>query len=62
MVNQGARMVVNSLNYNLADKLIREKKLNYIQKDEQKVSLKFHRPVIDIGESFMCISWMGTGW
>ena len=43
-------MVVNSLNYDLAEKLIREKKVNYIQKGERKVSLKFHRPVIDIGD------------
>ena len=41
-------MVVN--NYNLAEKLIREKKVDYVQKGEQKISLKFHRPVIDIGD------------
>ena len=27
-------MIVNSLNYNLAEKLIREKKANYVQKGE----------------------------
>ena len=43
-------MVVNSLNYSLAEKLIREKKVNYIQKGEQKISLKFHKTVIDIGD------------
>ena len=43
-------MVVNSLNYDLAEKLIREKKVNYIQKGEQKISLKFHKPMIDIGD------------
>ena len=43
-------MVVNNLNYDLAEKLIREKKINYIQKGERKVSLKFHRPAIDIGD------------
>ena len=41
-------MVVNSLNYDLAEKLIQEKKANYFQKGEQKISLKFQRPVIDI--------------
>ena len=43
-------MVVNSLNYDLAEKLIREKKVNYIQKGERKISLKFHNLVIDIGD------------
>ena len=43
-------MVVNSLNYDLAEKLIREKKVNYVQKEERKISLKFHRPVIGIGD------------
>ena len=43
-------MVVNSLNYDLAEKLIREKKVNYIQKGERKFSLKFHKPMIDIGD------------
>ena len=43
-------MVVNSLNYDLPEKLIREKKVNYIQKGERKISLKFHNPVIDIGD------------
>ena len=42
-------MVVNSLNYDLAEKLILEKKVSYNQKGEQKFSLKFHRPVIDTG-------------
>ena len=45
-------MVVNSLNYDLAEKLIREKKVNYVQKGERKISLKFHRSVIDIGDIF----------
>ena len=43
-------MVINSLNYDLAEKLIREKKVNYIQKEGQKIFLKFHKPVIDIGD------------
>ena len=43
-------MVVNSLNYNLAEKLIREKKANYIKKGERKISLKFNKPVMDIGD------------
>ena len=43
-------MIVSSLNYDLKEKLTREKKVNYIQKREQKFSLKFHEPVIDIGE------------
>ena len=43
-------MVINSLNYGLAEKLIRGKKVNYIQKGEQKFSLKFHKPMIDIGD------------
>ena len=43
-------MVVNSLNYDPAEKLIRERKVNYIKKRERKISLKFHRPVIDIGD------------
>ena len=42
-------MVVNSLNYDLAEKLIREKKVNYIQNGERRISLKFQRSVIDIG-------------
>ena len=45
-------MVVNSLNYDLAEKLIQEKKANYFQKGEQKISLKFQRPVIDIRDIF----------
>ena len=40
----------DSLKHNLAEKLIREKKVNYIQKGERKISLKFHKPVIDIGD------------
>ena len=43
-------MVVNSLNYDQVEKLIREKKENYIQKGERKFSLKIHKPVIDIGD------------
>ena len=43
-------MVVSNLNYDLAEKLIREKKLSYVQKGERKISLKFHKPVIDIGD------------
>ena len=35
-------MVVNSLNYDLAEKPVREKNVNYIQKGERKISLKFH--------------------
>ena len=42
-------MIVNSLNYDLAEKLFREKKVNYVQKGELKISLKFHTAVIDIG-------------
>ena len=42
-------MVVNRLNYDLAEKLIREKKVNYVQKGERKISLKFHKLVINIG-------------
>ena len=41
-------MIVNSLNYNLAEKLMQEKKVNYIQKGELKIPLKFHKPVNDI--------------
>ena len=43
-------MVVSSLNYDLAKKLIQEKKVNYIQKGKRKTSLKFHRPMVDIGD------------
>ena len=43
-------MAVNSLNYDLAEKLIRKNKVNCAQKGERKISLKFHRPVIDIGD------------
>ena len=35
------QMVVNSLNYDLAEKLIQEKKVNYIQKGERKIPLNF---------------------
>ena len=42
--------VVNSLNYDLAEKLIREKKVNYFQKGEQKISLKLDKPMMDIGD------------
>ena len=45
-------MVINSLNYNLAEKLIREKKVNHFQKGERKISLKFHNPMIYIGDIF----------
>ena len=41
-------MVFNILNYDLVEKLIREKKVNYIEKGERKISLKFHKPMIDI--------------
>ena len=41
-------MVVNSLNYDLAEKIIWEIKVNYVQKGEQKIFLKFYRQVIDI--------------
>ena len=43
-------MVVSSLNYGLAEKLILEKKIKYVQKRERKISLKFHRPLIDIDD------------
>ena len=43
-------MVVNSLKLWLVRKTHREKKVNYIQKGELKISLKFHKPVIDIGD------------
>ena len=43
-------MVVNSLNYHLAEKPIREEKVNYVQKGEPKISLKFYKPMIDIGD------------
>ena len=42
-------MVVNSLNYDLAEKIIWEIKVNFVQKGEQKIFLKFYRQVIDIG-------------
>ena len=43
-------MVANSLNYDLAERLVGEKYVNYIQKGEQNFSLKFHEVVIDIGD------------
>ena len=43
-------MVVNSLNGGLAEELIRETKVTYIHKGEQTFSLKFHKPMIDIGD------------
>ena len=43
-------MVVNSLNNDQAEKLIQEKKANNIKKGEQKISLKFYKPKIDIGD------------
>ena len=43
-------MIVNSLNYDLPEKLIRQKKVNYVQKGERKSSLKYDRPVINIGD------------
>ena len=51
-------MVVNSLKYNLAEKLIREKKVNYVQNGEQRISLKFHKPMIDIGDILMKGDWV----
>ena len=54
-------MVVNSLNYGLAEKLIREKKVNYVQKGERKISLKFHRPVIYIGD-ILHVHLMKSDW
>ena len=43
-------MVVNSLKGGLAEELIRETKVTYIHKGEQTFSLKFHKPMIDIGD------------
>ena len=43
-------MVVDSINYDLAEKLIWEIKVNYAQKGERKISLKVHKLVIDIGD------------
>ena len=43
-------MVVNSLNYGLAEKPIRGKKGKLYSKRRTKISLKFHKPVIDIGD------------
>ena len=45
-------MMAISLNYNLAEKLIREKKVNHFQKRKRKISLKFHNRKIDIGDIF----------
>ena len=39
-------LVVNSLNYDLAEKLVLEKNVNYVQKGGRN----FHKPVIDIGD------------
>ena len=44
-------IVVNSLSYGLAEKLIQEKKVKYVQKGERIISLKFHRAEIDIGKT-----------
>ena len=55
-------MVVNSLSYSLAEKLIREKKVNYIQKEERKISLKFHKLMIDIGDILHVHLIRETGW
>ena len=54
-------MVVNSLNFGLAEKLICEKKVNYVQKGEQKIFLKFHKPVINIGD-ILHVHLMKGGW
>ena len=43
-------MVVNSLNYGLAEKPIRGKKGKLYSKRRTKISLKFHKPVIDVGD------------
>ena len=44
-------MVVKSLNYGLAEKLIQNKKVNYVQKRERVIASKFYRAVIDIGNT-----------
>ena len=44
-------MAVKSLNYGLAEKLIQEKKVNYVQKGERVIASKFYRAVIDIGNT-----------
>ena len=54
-------MVINSLNYDLAEKVIREKKVNYIQKEGQKIFLRFHKPVIDI-EDILHVHLMKGNW
>ena len=54
-------MIVSSLNYGLEEKLTREKMVNYIQRKEQKFSLKFHKPVIDIGE-ILYVHLMNGDW
>ena len=54
-------MVVNRLNYDLAEKLIREKKVNYVQKGERKISLKFYKPVFGIGD-ILHVHFMKGDW
>ena len=54
-------MVVNSLNFGLTEKLIREKKINYVQKGERKISLKFHKPTINIG-NILHVHLIKGGW
>ena len=54
-------MIVNSLNYGLAEKPIREKKVNYVQNGERKICLKFHRSVIDI-ENILYVHFMEGDW
>ena len=54
-------MVVNSLNYGLAENPIRGKKVNYVQKRERKIGLKFHRSVIDI-EDILYVHFMEGDW
>ena len=44
-------IIVNGLNYNLAEKLMQEEKVNYIQKGERKMYLKFHKPVNNTGDT-----------
>ena len=43
-------VVVNSLNYDPVEKLIKDEKVNYIHKGEPKMSLKFHKPEIEIAD------------
>ena len=54
-------MVVNVLNYDLVEKFIREKKVNYIQKGEQKIPLKFDRSVIVIAD-ILYVHLMKRNW